>query len=44
MKLTSTEESTDFSAAAKAGLVDQTIDDSVGERGRKAIGPVGRKR
>lgn len=44
MKFTSTGGSTDFNAAAKVGLVDQTIDDSVGERGRKAIGPVGRKR
>ena len=31
-------------AAARRGLVDQTKDDVVGERGRKAMGPVGRNR
>ena len=29
-------------AAARGGFVDQTRDDTVGERGRKAMGPVGR--
>jgi len=29
-------------AAARGGFVDQTRDDTVGDRGRKAIGPVGR--
>jgi hypothetical protein len=31
-------------ADAICGLVDQTRDETVGERGRKAIGPVGRNR
>jgi hypothetical protein len=31
-------------AAASCGLVDQTNDEAVGERGRKAMGPVGKKR
>lgn len=30
------------SAAAWRGLVDQTNEETVGERGRKAMGPVGR--
>jgi hypothetical protein len=29
-------------AAARRGFVDQTREDAVGDRGRKAIGPVGR--
>jgi hypothetical protein len=32
------------STAANAGEVDHTSEDAVGERGRKAMGPVGRKR
>jgi len=32
------------STAANAGEVDQTREDAVGESGRKAMGPVGRKR
>lgn len=31
-------------AAASAGFVDQTSEDVVGERGRNAMGPVGRNR
>lgn len=31
-------------ALAICGLVDQTRDEAVGEKGRKAIGPVGRNR
>ena len=30
------------SALARCGFVDQTSDDAVGDRGKKAIGPVGR--
>jgi SLT domain-containing protein len=33
-----------FKAVARAGVVDQTSEDTVGESGRNAIGPVGRKR
>lgn len=40
----STPGSHSFNASASAGRVDQTSDDMVGESGRKAIGPVGRKR
>jgi hypothetical protein len=29
-------------AVAKGGFVDQTRDEAIGERGRKAMGPVGR--
>jgi hypothetical protein len=29
-------------AAARGGFVDQTREETVGDRGRKAIGPVGR--
>lgn len=36
--------STARSAAASGGFVDQTSEDAVGETGRHAIGPVGRKR
>lgn len=32
------------SAEARAGLVDQTREEAVGDNGRNAIGPVGRKR
>lgn len=36
--------SMDVKAAAKAGFVDQTKEDAVGDKGRNATGPVGRKR
>jgi len=33
-----------LNAEASFGLVDHTSDDALGERGRNAMGPVGRKR
>jgi hypothetical protein len=42
--LISTAGSEDVKADARRGFVDQTNDEVVGERGRKAMGPVGRNR
>ena len=36
--------SEESSAFARCGFVDQTRDEAVGERGKNAMGPVGRKR
>lgn len=42
--LASTAGSDAVKAVAISGVVDQTREDAVGDMGRKAIGPVGRKR
>ena len=42
IRLASTTGSELQSAAARGGFVDQTRDETVGDSGRKAMGPVGR--